>query len=393
MRIGILLTLIILALGIWLDFKIGDKMMRKQAPVFSANTSSLREWQLITEGNVFYDVLFEDILHAKRSIKISFFIIENDSVSQKFFNLLQEKAMAGIQVYLLMDWIGCFKVKRKYIKQLKQTGVLVKKANPPKLPFFFYRLNQRNHRKVTVIDDEITYFGGFNIGKEYLGNDHKLGHWRDYHLRMQDDTCTDAINQTFNYDWDHTQQPKPKSQSEHRIACTLTITEAGQLEENVIEWINQASNSITIASPYFIPTKRIFSSLMTALRRGVGLTILVPKKADHPFVKGAALPFFKKLIQQGASIYYYRNGFYHTKVLLIDETWCDIGTANFDQRSFLYNQEINLVTEQDDLLASIKHSLAMDKADSSLLTEQSLKKIPLPTKISSVFSRMIRPFL
>lgn len=393
MFIWIVTLVLMIVLLIWIDFRLGKIFFNNKAPIFSY-AYHLDKMNLITEGEPFFDLFFNDLKRAQKTIHICFFIVGNDAISQEFFRILQMKAQSGVQVHLLMDWLGALKVKRKFIRKLERSGVKVKKANKPTLPFLLYRLNRRNHRKIAVIDQQLTYLGGFNVGKEYLGADKKLGHWKDYHIRLTDATSATVMEDIFSYDWKESGMlHSDETPINKDCNSTLTITEAGQLEVNIIEWINKASDSIIIGSPYFIPTKPVFSSLMAALGRGVKLTVLVPEKADHLFVKGAALPFFKKIIKHGASVYYYDHGFYHTKVIFIDHVWCDIGTANFDQRSFLYNQEINLVVTDKKMIEPINKAFADDLANSYLLTEQAIKRMPISTKIASLFSRLIRPFL
>lgn len=395
MMIGwVLLVIFILLLFIWLDFYLGKKTAEQRAPFYSRELV-VDDYQLLTEGDTFFSCYFKDIAQAKRTILISFFIVGNDAISQEFLKLLQQKAQAGVHVQLLLDWIGSISIKKKWLKRLKQSGVIVKKANPPKVPFLLYRLNQRNHRKITVIDSQICYLGGFNIGKKYKSADPKLGHWKDYHICIKHHPLANTLEKIFFYDWSKSDQALSDSNFAHKDTdnSILTITEAGQLEQNLIAWIDQASESIVIGSPYFIPTKPVFTSLLTALHRGVRLTILAPEKADHPFVKAAALPFYKKLLPLGATIYLYDHGFYHAKVILIDQNWCDIGTANFDQRSLLFNQEINLLFTDPKLVQPVQQSLANDIANSFLLTDTYLEELPLATKFASILSRLFRAIL
>ncbi|MFB1049667.1 phosphatidylserine/phosphatidylglycerophosphate/cardiolipin synthase family protein [Paraliobacillus sp. JSM ZJ581] len=393
MLIWITAIILLIILFIWIDFRLGKKYFNKKAPVFSYETN-VSDMKLMTEGKQFFDLFFKDLMRAEKTIHICFFIVGNDAISQEFFRILQTKSQSGVQVSLLMDWLGVLKVKRKYLQRLKLSGVKVKKANKPKFPFLFYQLNRRNHRKIAIIDQQISYLGGFNVGKEYLGADQKLGHWKDYHIRLSQPNLARVMEEIFSYDW---KEKGPAPTSNNKCATennsALAITEAGQLEINMIDWINQANDSIIIGSPYFIPTKRVFLSLMAALGRGVKLTVLVPEKADHLFVKSAALPFLKKIIKHGASVYYYNHGFYHTKVIFIDHTWCDIGTANFDQRSFLYNQEVNLIVTNQKLIEPVNKAFSNDLADSYQLTEKAIQQMPVSTKIASIISRLFHRLL
>ncbi len=395
MALWSILIILIVILLIGLDFWLGKIFSKKNAPVFSYETD-LADYRLITDGDEFFKLFFDDLAQAKKAIYIAFFIVENDAISQEFFRILQKKALSGVSVYLLMDWLGSIKVNKKFIKQLKDAGVNVNRGNKPMFPFFLYRLNRRNHRKIAVIDQHISYLGGYNVGKAYLGADRKLGHWKDYHIRLSGSSLANAVQTVYFNDWNgskYANYPDHAKQKQQHTNSGLIITEAGQLEEDIMERINQASDSIFIGSPYFIPTNAIFACLLTALGRGVEVTVLAPEKADHLFVKAAALPFFKKLLRHGAKVFYYHYGFYHAKVIVIDQKLCDIGTANFDQRSLLFNQEINLVLQDEKLMKPIFDAINEDLLDSYPLSVKDVTNLPFKTKLSIAVSRILRPFL
>lgn len=343
--IMILIAIFVIGLYIKIDFMLGRKqhlksMYSQKYPIRESNL------KIITNGNDLFKELFLDLKNARHNIHIIFYICKNDSFSQEFLSILKEKAREGLEVRLLLDWVGSLKIKRKLIKELKNAGVQFAFCHKPKLPFFFYSTQVRNHRKIAVIDGQIGYMGGYNVGKEYIDLDPLLSPWRDYHLRMTGEGVND-LQEQFLRDWQEAYKtnllqnpiyfPKlEKGSSKHQIFSS----EGFLLEETFSDLIKKAKSAITIGSPYFIPSKMVLQDLLEALQRGVKLTVLVPYHSDHILVKEASFCYFRKLIKKGADVYQYSNGFYHAKILIVDD-FCDLGTANFDKRSFFLNHEIN----------------------------------------------------
>ncbi|QCR30502.1 phospholipase D-like domain-containing protein [Priestia megaterium] len=132
-----------------------------------------------------YPALFQDIKKAKKYVYIQFFIIRSDKISMKFFNLLKERAAEGVKIKLSVDRFGGNDMSRTLVNDLKKNEVEFTFSRKASMQHFFYSINHRNHRKFVVVDEQEAYLGGFNIGKEYLGNHKKLGYWRDYHLRIK----------------------------------------------------------------------------------------------------------------------------------------------------------------------------------------------------------------
>ncbi|HWO94867.1 MAG TPA: cardiolipin synthase [Bacillus sp. (in: firmicutes)] len=340
--------LIFLALILWfsIDYTVGKQLHKKH---LKEHLYPMRQGQLtlFSNGNTLYKDLFNEIKQATNEIHILFYIVKHDQISKEFLEILSQKAKEGVTVRLLLDLIGSFQLPRKLIKQLKQNGAQFAYCNKPKLPFFFFTLNHRNHRKITIIDGRTGYLGGFNIGQEYLGLDPNLGNWKDYHLKITGEGLID-LQQQFLVDWkkatknrleNHVKGPFPTDVK--TASFRFIATEGRQLEKQFLSLIEQAKKEIWIGTPYFIPSKTIMNALLQALSKGVNIIILVPMKADHLLVKEAAFSYFPPLLQAGARIFRYYYGFYHSKTIIIDETVCDVGTANFDKRSLFLNEEIN----------------------------------------------------
>lgn len=160
---------------------------------------------MYTDGKQLNNQLFSDIKKAKHYVHISFFSIADDKVSHQFLDLLRQKSQEGVEVYYAVDRLGGILLKKKERELLVKKGVHFTYYNKPAFPYLSASLDHRNHRRISVIDGRIGYIGGFNIGKKYLGEKAKLGHWRDYHLQIRGEGVQD-LEQQFVLDWKKTQR-------------------------------------------------------------------------------------------------------------------------------------------------------------------------------------------
>lgn len=367
------LLLISVALWITIDLSYGRLLHLKRV---SSRTFPLRQsdFHLYTYGKDLYDALFTDIKQAQHHIHILFFIVKNDKISREFLKLLIDKAQEGIEVRLLLDRFGSHSLSNEAIRSLQKHGVSFSFCHKVKFPLPFFSANQRNHRKITVIDGKTGYIGGFNIGEEYLGHNEHLGLWRDYHLRLTGEGVQDLQKQ-FLHDWfDDTKQNLldaslyfPKQQP-GTILHQFIPTDGAYLQHTFLHLINGAKKEICIGTPYFIPGKKIMNALLKARERGVQITILVPEKADHPLVREAKFPYCRKLIQAGCNIYAFQQGFFHAKIIIVDDDICDIGTANFDMRSLYINHEINCLLYNKHFIQTVKNKFHEDLENASVLS-------------------------
>lgn len=400
MRILIFAMVIIIIIGTYLtlDYKFGRK---NHFANFKSHEFPYRESniEIFTHGNDLFNHMFKEIRNAQNHIHVLFYICNNDEFSQDFLTLLKDKAKEGVEVRLLLDWVGGFQIKKKEINELKNAGVQFSFSNKPRAPYFFYTSQARNHRKITIIDGRTGYMGGYNIGNEYVDLDPKLSPWRDYHLIITGEGVQDLQTQ-FLTDWGSATKtnllqnevyfPKlPRGTTRHK----LISNEGFLLEDSFSDLISGAKESITIGSPYFIPSKKVFNKLKRAIDRGVSLTILVPYISDHALVQEASYPYLRELLEKGANVHQFKNGFYHAKVLLVDDEVCDLGTANFDNRSFFLNQEINCFIYDPAMIDKVKAILKEDLNDSEKITKEDLESLGFFTTIKEWLAKPIVHFL
>ena len=396
---GTLFSIILLILTwCWIDFKSGYKQQFKQAKniAFPPRKSELT---VFTSGIILFEDFLKEIELAQDSIHILFYIVKDDQFSRDFLKSLQKKAESGVEVRLLVDWIGGKKMSRQSIQELKNSNVHFSFSFKTKPPFLFYSTQRRNHRKITVIDGRIGYLGGFNVGKEYINQGEKLNPWRDYHLKVTGEGVKD-LQEVFLSDWFHDTKEDyrgtpayfphlvPGSQAQEFI-----VTNGSDLEQTLIKLIHKADKEIIIGTPYFIPSQSLFQALRDALARKVAVTVIVPDISDHALVKEASFRYFRVLLKEGASIMQFQRGFYHSKVILIDDTICDIGTANFDKRSLFLNSEINCLIYDRSCIEDVKRELAIDIAESKPLAEKTLSSPNIIRSAKESLAAIFSPFL
>ena len=397
--IGIIIFILLILVGLcWLDYKWGQKRNAQKTTqlTFPRRRSDV---VLFASGPELFQDLFAEIEQAKQHVHILFYIVKNDQFSQQFLKLLSQKAASGVDVRLLVDWVGGHTLSKQAIRKIRANGVHFAYSFKPRFPFFFYSLQKRNHRKITVIDGKIGYFGGLNIAKEYINQDPKLTPWCDYHLKMTGEGVQD-LQTIFLSDW--LAATKENVMTDTRYFPTLSpgkqelqinVVDGTGLEQTFVQLIRQAERQIVIGTPYFIPSKTLVAELRRALGRGVALTIIVPKVADHLFVKEAAYHSFRILLAAGADILQFHRGFYHAKIILIDDQISDIGTSNFDKRSLFLNSEINCLMYDSLSIEQANKRLALDMLDSAPITENALFKPNIGQKLKEAIACVLSPFL
>ncbi|MFD2707091.1 cardiolipin synthase [Salibacterium lacus] len=379
------------------DFACGRKKHRKER---SSVLYPRRSGQVTCykEGGTFFRDYFEDIKQAEESIYILFYIFRQDSIGSQLIDLLCRKAEDGVIVRVMLDRVSSG-MTRQGRKKLRNAGVYFAYSQRISLPFLFYSLQRRNHRKITVIDEETGYTGGFNVGDEYIGRDPKFGYWRDFHLRVKGEGVQDLTRQ-FIADW-HRERPEddfssdknPESLPDGDTTFRFLATDGDEVLNTFLHMIGRARTRIYIATPYFIPGPTLQKALLEAAARDVIITIILPAKRDHPLVQEASWSYLEPLISAGVCVYHFNDGFFHAKAVLIDEQCCDIGSANFDQRSFHLNLEMNTLIEDKTFIEYIRNILEKDMQHSTLLHLEDVTKRPFSVRIKEKAAHLLEALL
>jgi cardiolipin synthase A/B len=380
---------------LYIDYLWGKREHARKADnlIFPLTTG---ECKFYKSGATLFNDMFQQLKDAKKEILIEFFIVKKDRLGNQFLQLLKEKAAEGVVVRLLVDRLGSFWFTKKDRKMLEKSGVQFAFSEKPRFPFLFYRLNRRNHRKIVIIDGVIGYVGGFNVGDEYIGKNPTFNVWHDYHVCLSGKVVAD-LQRVFQLDWEKSAGPinvfKADEPVKGKKEMQVLATDGIGLEQFFIQYIHTAKEELIFGTPYFIPTEAIVAALKEALERGVQVYILVPMKADHLFVKEAGMGYYERLKQMGAKVRMYDIGFFHGKLFMMDKKLADIGTANFDRRSFYLNKEVNVVIFDRKFSEEVRKVFFKVFRESIEFSDHWLKQLNWKTKITIPIAKLLRPFL
>ncbi|MBM7110422.1 Major cardiolipin synthase ClsA [Brevibacillus laterosporus] len=360
--------------------------------------------EIITDGLYKFERLFEDIRRASKHVHLLYYIIKSDELGNRLADLLCEKSREGIEVRVLFDESGSRWLSKGFVRRIRQAGGQIEPFFPAKIPLLNLRANNRNHRKIVVIDGEIGYIGGFNIGDEYLGKNPAFGYWRDTHLRIEG-SAVDDLQSRFMLDWkqasgrDMAFRNYYQIPSDPRGDIPLQIVSSGpdsrweQIKNGYMKLILTAKEYVYIQTPYLIPDDSILDALRIAALSGVDVKIMIPNKPDHPFVYWATYSNAGELLRAGAKVYTYENGFMHAKTIVVDDKLSTVGTANIDVRSFRLNFEVNAFVYHSHTAKQLANHFLADVELSSELTLEKYRQRPLSIRLKESVSRLLSAIL
>jgi cardiolipin synthase A/B len=325
---------------------------------------------LYRDGSEFFPALLEAISMAQSSVCMEFYAICDDETGRMVANALITAAGRGVRVFLMYDYIGCFDTPTAFFKKLAKGGVHCTTFNPPPFSRGITWFDKRDHRKIAVIDDRFAFTGGLNIADRYSGCGGKQAKWRDAGIRIEGTAVTELLR-LFGETWKEergkhpnvcTPTPPPEVLGDAKV---IIINGGPHQKRSFIRSafrvaIAGASESVTIASPYFVPGPRVIRSLLRAAGRGVQVRLLLPFKSDVPLVRLVSRTCYAQLLNNNIEIFELDSAILHAKMLLIDESWAMLGSANMDQRSFHRNYELNVVVDSHDFGAQVAEMLDTD---------------------------------
>ena len=351
----------------------------------------------------FHD-LIKDIRSAKSFIHIEYYIFRFDDLGKAIIDELKSKVDEDVEVRLLVDGMGSKNLKQKEIRYIKSLGIKFSIFFPGAFPRINTRINYRNHRKIVVIDGEIGYVGGFNVGNEYINRGHQFKFWRDTHLKVKGQAVNE-LNKRFILDWDYASNenfdniikyfPKPKEYG--RVGMQIVSSGPDHMDEYIkiayMKIINNARKYVYIQTPYLVPDEPILEALRISALSGVDVRIIVPDKPDHFFMEWVLSANIANLIDYGVKIYRYNNGFIHSKTIVSDDIVSSIGTANMDNRSFRLNFEVNAFI-YDGVVAKEQSKIFLnDQKFSTFVTKEAYEKRSNVLRIKESLIKLVSPIL
>ena len=357
--------------------------------------------EIFTEGKEMFARLIDDLTNAKKYIDLQFYIFEDDNIGKEISHILIEKAKQGVEVRVIYDHVGCFKVSKRFYREMAEAGIEVHPFFKVTFPEFATRINWRNHRKIVVIDGETGYIGGMNIADRYISTPGNT--WRDTHLRLKG-KCIFGLAYSFGSDWAFMGLPPfneeisnyaPAIGDEAGIQI-MTSGPFGQWHNIALMFLKAIGNAkklIYIETPYFLPTESLLKALQTAALSKVDVRIIIPRKPDSIMLRLASGSYIGQCLKSGIKIYFYEPGMLHAKSIIIDDEISTTGSTNFDFRSMEYNFECNAFIYSKTINARMKEIFLADIENSTRITSTVWRHRPFTQKLKESFIRLLSPVL
>ncbi|WP_242877574.1 cardiolipin synthase [Desulfosporosinus sp. BG] len=359
-------------------------------------------FEVLTNGADTFKALFAALEGAKDHIHLEFFIFHYDAIGQDILNLLISKASQGVKVRVLVDGLANRSLTKRF-GELRKVGVEAEGFYPVRFPFLSRRLNLRNHRKIVVVDGQVGFIGGLNVGDEYLSRNKRIGFWRDTFLKLEGDSVN-FLQNVFLNDWNgvthqdindllYYPQPQYFGRQMTQIAATGPDSDWGSMLQIFFVALTSAEKTIYIETPYFIPDEGSVMALKTAALSGLDVRIILQGVPDHKITYWASHSYVEELLELGVRIYRYQKGILHAKVLILDSKIGVVGSTNFDIRSFSLNFEISAFIYDCQFALRLEQDFHQDLADSKEILLEEYKKRPLANRVKESSARLFSPLL
>jgi len=351
-------------------------------------------------GDEIFPAMLAAIEGAKRTITFETYIYWSGEIGKQFTSALAERASAGVEVRMVIDWVGSIKMDDAMLAEMKAAGVLIEKYRP--LHWYnISRMNNRTHRKLLVVDGKIGFTGGVGIADQWAGNAQDPDHWREAHFRVEGPVVA-QMQAAFNDNWIKTTGEllngpdyfPPLLPAGDMAAHLFIASPAGGSESMHLMYlmsIAAAEKNIDLAASYFVPDTLIIQALIAARKRGVRIRVLVPgEHIDSETVRLASKALWGELLQAGVEIHEYLPTMMHVKMLVVDRELVSVGSTNFDIRSFQLNDEASLNIYNADFAARMTTVFEADLLKGKRYTYATWKDRPLSEKFAEKVVRPIR---
>ena len=330
-------------------------------------------------GELMFEDMLKELSKAKRFIFLEFFIISKSYMWDRILEILLEKAAEGVDVRLIFDDIGSLELfTAPYVGELRSKGVKIIRFNPI-VPFISPFMNNRNHRKIMVIDGDVGFNGGMNIADEYINRIERFGLWKDTGVKLKGDAVW-SYTLMFIETWDAfcKKGERIDDYMSYRGAGAEEIPNDGlivpygdspldqeRLGENIyIDILNQARNYVYIFTPYLIISERMIYAMQMAAKRGVDVRVVVPGIPDKKLIYRVTRSYYKYLLAAGVKVYEYTPGFLHAKSFVCDDEIAVVGTINLDYRSLYLHFECATLLYRTSAIADVREDAIKAMAES-----------------------------
>jgi cardiolipin synthase len=364
---------------------------------------------LLQDGPATFQAMHAAIMAARDHINMETYILDDDEVGQRFAQALIDKQRQGVQVNLIRDSVGTIATPEAFFRQLTDNGIKVLEFNPlnPLVASKDWELNQRDHRKLLIVDGRTAFLGGINISSVYSGgsfSQHSRTRpdgsppWRDTDLQLRGPVVAE-LQKLFLATWE-AQKGEPLPAKNYfpppEKAGRLVVRAIGSSPEEpysliyatLLSAIANAETSVRLTNAYFAPDPQLLAALDAAVRRGVEVTLILPSQTDSWLVFHAGRNYYEQLLRAGVKIHERRGVILHSKTALVDGVWATVGSTNLDWRSFLHNYELNAVVLGAEFGSQVQAMFDKDLAASDPITLEQWQRRSLDLRIKELFARV-----
>jgi cardiolipin synthase A/B len=353
--------------------------------------------RLLHDGDQYFPAMLHAIQSAEREVLLEMYWFGSDRTGRRFADALIERARAGVSVRVTYDAVGSIEASTAMFDEMRRAGIEVHEFNPIapwRVRFSFARINQRDHRKLLVVDARIGIAGGLNLGDPWAPKSEGGEGFRDDAIEVVGSAAQELralFYRTF---------PKPPSvvfppalldgETAVSVLANDHWEERRDIYDGYLNAIARATREIIITNSYFIPALRVRRALARAAQRGVRVRVIVPRDSDVRLTQLASRHLYERLLEDGIEIYEWRGGILHSKTALADDSWCTVGSFNFDARSIHNNLELNIAVRDPVVNHALRQRVELDLEDAIRVDLESFRRRGLLTRLLERFVYMFR---
>ena len=359
----------------------------------------------LVNGDEAFPAMLAAIASAQKSVSLVTYIFDNDACGRQFVATLRDATQRGVAVRVLVDAAGLRYSWPSILSQLRHAQVPAARFLPSSLfvPWRVATINLRNHRKIMVVDGRTAFTGGMNLRQDNLLKTHPRRPVRDLQFRVEGPIVT-RLQEAFANDWEFTTGESLEGGrwypdlAEAGDVTARVITDGPDGDFDKLRWtllaaLAEAQTSIQILTPYFLPDRALVAGLNLAALRGVRVDIILPVKNNLPFVQWASRAMWWQVLQRGCHLWLTPPPFDHSKLMVVDEHWVLLGSANWDTRSLRLNFELNVESYGRDFALTMKNIIAQKLAGAHEVTLAEVDGRTIPAKLRDAIARLFSPFL
>jgi cardiolipin synthase len=399
------------------DTSIFDRHLALEEAIVGSPLTTGNRVVLLQDGPATYRAMYAAILGARDHINLETYILEDDEVGQRFALALIDKQQQGVQVNLIRDSAGTLGTPAAFFQRLADSGIRVLEFNPmnPLVARETWELNQRDHRKLLIVDGRIAFLGGINISSVYSGGSFRQGSrskptngsdkgpdsspaWRDTDLQLQGPVVAE-LQKFFLATWESQKGeplaaknyfPPPENAGQQVVRAIASSPDEpfSLIYATLLSAIGSAESSVHLTNAYFAPDPQLLAALAAAAGRGADVKLILPSQTDSALIFHVGRSYYTQLLRAGVKIFERRGVILHSKTALIDGVWATVGSTNLDWRSFLHNHELNAVVLGAEFGVQLQAMFDRDLAASDAITLDQWERRPLHLRIKEQAARL-----